>query len=144
MHCFGSLTGYTCCYVIHAAYAASYVRIVIRSLLAEFLRTAQELCLSLSFTYLGMDFDTVSLTVRPSLPRVLQARLSCLLKKKVDSGRTLTSLLDMMESLAPLLPLGRLHKWEFQCHVCFGFSQRSIGTLGSLSLRGFAFPPFSG
>ena len=39
---------------------------------------------------------------------------SCLLKKRVASARTLTSLLGMMESLAPLLPLGRLHKQEFQ------------------------------
>jgi hypothetical protein len=33
-----------------------------------------ESCPSQSFTYLGMDFVTVSFTVRPSLPRVLNSR----------------------------------------------------------------------
>ena len=75
-----------------------------------------ELSSSQSFTYLGMDFDTVSSNVRLSLPRALklQTLLSCLLKKKVASAKTLASLLGMLESLAPLLPLGRLHKREFQ------------------------------
>ena len=92
-------------------------------------RRKSDLCPAQSFTYLGMVFDTVSFTVRPSLPRVLklQSLLSSLLKKEFASARTLTSLLGMMESLAGLLPLGRLHKREFQRQLLLRWSQSSQG-----------------
>ncbi|XP_070188787.1 uncharacterized protein [Littorina saxatilis] len=75
-----------------------------------------ELVPSQEFTFLGMDFNTVSQTVRPAMSRILRLRalLSALLRRSHASARVLTSLLGMMESLAPLLPLGRLHKREFQ------------------------------
>ena len=92
-------------------------------------RRKSDLCPAQSFTYLGMVFDTVSFTVRPSLPRVLklQSLLSSLLKKEFASARTLTSLLGMMESLSGLLPLGRLHKREFQRQLLLRWSQSSQG-----------------
>lgn len=68
------------------------------------------------FTFLGMDFDTVRMTVAPSQERLrrLHRALTHLACRQSASARSLASLLGQMESLAPLLPLGRLWKRPFQ------------------------------
>ena len=68
------------------------------------------------FCYLGMRFDTVTMTVKPSRERLerLDATLTRLLSRESASARDLASLQGQMESLAPLLRLGRLHKRPFQ------------------------------
>ena len=68
------------------------------------------------FSYLGMHFDTVSMLVAPSQDRLdrLASLLTRLESQHSASARLLASLLGQMESLAPLLPLGRLHKRPFQ------------------------------
>ena len=75
-----------------------------------------ELTPSQEFSFLGMEFDTRTFMVRPTLPRVrkLQALLAGLRRRRVAPARVLMSLLGMMESLSPLIPLQRLHKREFQ------------------------------
>ena len=71
---------------------------------------------SQQFIYLGMAFDTVSYTVRPSPARLdkFRALRDVLLTAQSASARVLTSLLGQMESLAPLVPLGHVHKRKFQ------------------------------
>jgi hypothetical protein len=71
---------------------------------------------SQQFVYLGMDFDTVAWTVKPSLPRIdsLLSTLERMLCSPAVSARQLASLLGSMESLAPLVPLGRLYKRPLQ------------------------------
>ena len=71
---------------------------------------------SQTFTYLGMVFNTVDWTVRPTddrLTRFTSLRDSLLLQQ-FASARQLAMLMGQMESLAPLLPLGNLHKRPFQ------------------------------
>ena len=71
---------------------------------------------SQSFLYLGMCFDTVKWTVSPSPQRLARLQESLLVALTVQTApvRMLASLLGMMESMALLLPLGRLHKRQFQ------------------------------
>ena len=74
-----------------------------------------ELLPSQTFTFLGMFFQTVPYSVRPSSERL--DRLRSLLDSFQGthaSARRLAALLGVMESLALLLPLGRLHKRQFQ------------------------------
>ena len=85
------------------------------------------------FTYLGMSFNTTAWTVSPSYLRIerLQNRLSSLIAAPVASARKLAGLLGTMESLSPLLPLGRLHKRPFQRLFRSLWSQR-VGRWDSL------------
>ena len=71
---------------------------------------------SQQFIYLGMAFDTVTFTVRPAPARLdkFRALRNLLLDAQSASARVLTSLLGQMESLAPLVPLGHVHKRTFQ------------------------------
>ena len=71
---------------------------------------------SQQFVYLGMAFDTVTYTVRPAPARLLKFRTlrDSLLMARSASARLLSSLLGQMESLAPLVPLGHVHKRKFQ------------------------------
>ena len=80
---------------------------------------------SQEFVYLGMLFKTVPHTVQPS-----QARISSLVdlikstqSKHLVPARQLAAVLGKMESLAPLLPLGRLHKRPLQRAVASSFNQ---------------------
>ena len=71
---------------------------------------------SQQFVFLGMDFDTISMTVAPSQDRLhrLSVLLSRLETQEFASARDLASLLGQMESLSTLLPLGRVWKRPFQ------------------------------
>ena len=84
-----------------------------------------ELSPSQEFTFLGMKFNTRNQTVSPSEQRVqsLQDLLRTLLTKRTTSARTLARVLGKMESLAPLLTLGRLHKRPLQRKVASVFNQ---------------------
>ena len=75
-----------------------------------------ELIPSQKFLYLGIQFDSVNWTVIPSPQRLfrLQETLLLIMSLREASARVLASLLGMMESLSLLLPLGRLHKRQFQ------------------------------
>ena len=68
------------------------------------------------FTYLGMSFDTVAYVVRPAPRRVakLLGLLRVLLRKKFLTPREIAALLGSMESLATLIPLGRVYKRPLQ------------------------------
>ncbi|XP_070205904.1 uncharacterized protein [Littorina saxatilis] len=74
---------------------------------------------SQGFTYLGIEFNTVEWSVRPAQKRVdkLQALIRALHGKNVASARELYSILGQMESMASLVPLGRVHKRPFQAAV---------------------------
>lgn len=82
---------------------------------------------SQSFTFLGMEFDTALWSVRPSQVRSdrLGQLLSQLLSTSSASARSIAALLGQMESLAPLVPLGRLHKRELQRQFRMRWSQAS-------------------
>ena len=71
---------------------------------------------SQQFVYLGMFFNTVNYTVAPAQARLdkFRALRDQLLASLTTSARVLSSLLGQMESLAPLVPLGRVHKREVQ------------------------------
>lgn len=71
---------------------------------------------SQSFEYLGMAFDTTSMLVRPTQARLekLHSLLLDLRSSQTASARRLSSLLGTMESLAPIVPLGRLLKRPLQ------------------------------
>ena len=75
-----------------------------------------ELIPSQKFLYLGIQFDSVNWTVIPSPQRLfrLQETLLLIMSLREASARVLASLLGMMESLSLLLPLGWLHKHQFQ------------------------------
>ncbi|KAL8583503.1 hypothetical protein ACOMHN_056313 [Nucella lapillus] len=79
------------------------------------------------FPFLGMSFDTVRWLVFPTPHRLsrLQELLVQLKASPQASARKLASLLGLMESLAPLVPLGRLHKRQFQCQFRERWSQTS-------------------
>ena len=64
------------------------------------------------FIYLGMKFNTLTWTVSPSPQRIarLQETLFHIISLKVAPMKLLASLLGSMESMALLIPLGRLHK----------------------------------
>ena len=75
-----------------------------------------ELTPAQSFVFLGMAFDTVSWQVRPAPHRLsrLQTLLQDLLSQQAAPARRLAALLGQMESLSCLIPLGCLHKRDFQ------------------------------
>ena len=79
------------------------------------------------FTYLGMLFDTQSFLVAPTEERLtrLASLLSSLLSSESASARRLYALLGQMESLAPLLPLGHLHKRSLQRSLASRWDQTS-------------------
>ena len=80
---------------------------------------------SQTFVFLGMQFDTVSWTVRPAPHRLdrLQSLHQSLSSQEFASARQLSALLGQMESLSCLVPLGRLHKRQFQRLFRDRFSQ---------------------
>ena len=71
---------------------------------------------SQTFNYLGMKFDTVNFTVQPIPDRVdkLGSLLHMALSKQHITRRQISQLLGQMESLALLLPLGRVYKRPLQ------------------------------
>ena len=75
-----------------------------------------ELVPSQSCAFLAMHFDTVAWSVRPISSRLdkLSSTLSSLGDRPSASARDLASLLGQTESLASVLPLGHLHKRQFQ------------------------------
>ena len=75
-----------------------------------------ELTPSQSFVFLGMRFDTVNMLVFPPEERIakLLETILTLSRRESASVRALAGLLGQMESLSPLLVLGRLHKRAFQ------------------------------
>ena len=91
------------------------------------------------FTFLGMSFSTVDMTVAPSRERVdrLFRSLTLLLSQEQASARQLASLLGQMESLAPLLPLGRLWKRPFERAFRSRFDQTSHLWETQIPLRGW-------
>ena len=68
------------------------------------------------FSYLSMTFDTLTMRVTPKEKRLqtLRAALVSMRSQNTTSARSLASLLGMMESLASLIPLARLHKRPLQ------------------------------
>jgi hypothetical protein len=82
---------------------------------------------SRTFTFLGMTLDTVRWLASLN-PERIDALLSLIVRLSSQasaSARTLFSLLGMMESMANLLPLGRVHKRPFQRAVAARWSQES-------------------
>ena len=75
-----------------------------------------ELTPSQSFVFLGMRFDTVNMLVFPPEERIVKLleTILTLSRRESASARALAGLLGQMESLSPLLVLGRLHKKAFQ------------------------------
>ncbi len=71
---------------------------------------------SQTFTYLGMTVNTVTWTVAPGRKRLVALRkaLASLMMEDQASLRQLASVLGQMESLALLLPLGRVYKRPLQ------------------------------
>ena len=71
---------------------------------------------SQTFSYLGMRFNTLTMQVRPSPERIgrFTSLRDHLLSAPQASARSVASLLGQMESLAPLVPLGHVHKRELQ------------------------------
>ena len=71
---------------------------------------------SQEFVYLGMKFNTLDWTVSPSPQRIsrLEDTLNRLLSLQIAPVRLVASLLGSMESMATLIPLGRLHKRNVQ------------------------------
>ena len=71
---------------------------------------------SQSFTYLGMKFNTVSMLVSPTQERIDRfiSLRDKLLSRSHSTARSIAALLGQMESLAPLVPLGQVHKRELQ------------------------------
>ena len=94
------------------------------------------------FTFLGMLFRTVPCTVAPSRARLerFSALRDRLLSSKSASVRTLHSLLGQMESLAPLLPLGHLHKRSFQRELSCRWDQVSQSWDLVISLQDWLVP----
>ena len=87
-----------------------------------------ELTPSQNFEFLGMSFDSVNMLVRPSNRRIerLRETLRELNSRPEASARALAGLLGTMESLAPLLPLGRLHKRPLQRALSHRWSPASL------------------
>ena len=79
------------------------------------------------FTYLGMSFDTQAFKVFPTEERLdrLASLLGTLLNAPSASARKLYALLGQMESLAPILPLGHLHKRKLQRELAARWDQSS-------------------
>ena len=80
---------------------------------------------SQKFTFLGMAFNTLSFLVAPTEDRLVRfmALRDSLLQMETASARLLHSLLGQMESMASLLPLGHLHKREFQRQLSVRWNQ---------------------
>ena len=87
-----------------------------------------------SFEYLGMFFDTQAFTVQPTLARRqrLQDSVLRLRGAKAATVRQLAAGLGQVESLAPLLPLGRLYKRPLQRHFRLQWSMEDWDQLISL------------
>ena len=96
-----------------------------RSLGFELNLAKSDLHPSQQFEFLGMQIDTVTMMVRPASRRLerLHRQLTDLRHRPNASARQLTSLLGSMESLAALVPLGRLHKRPFQRALSLRWSQ---------------------
>ena len=94
------------------------------------------------FTYLGMFFDTLKFTVAPTEERLgrLASLLDSLLSHPVASARRLHALLGQMESLAPILPLGHLHKRKLQRELAVRWDQTSQDWDALLSTRPWLAP----
>ena len=75
-----------------------------------------DLTSSQTFQYLGMVFNTVDWTVRPSTDRMdrLCSSIQALLGRSQASARELAQVLGSMESMVPLVPLAGVHKRPFQ------------------------------
>ena len=84
-----------------------------------------ELVPAQSFVYLGMLIDTRSMSVRPGDKRLrhLLHLLTQLRSQSWASARQLAALLGSMESLASLVPLGRLYKRPLQRGLALRWSQ---------------------
>ena len=97
---------------------------------------------SQSFVFLGMSFDTVSMTVRPSPERLdrFRSRRSRLLSLNETSARSLASLLGQLESLAPLVPMGHVHKRELQRQFHSRWSQSCQAWDVRISLKDWFLP----
>ena len=82
---------------------------------------------SQTFNYLGMTFDTVSFTVRPSAERIegISHLIASISNGQEVSRRRLHRLLGVMESVSTLLPLGRVFKRPLQREVLKFFSKDS-------------------
>ncbi|XP_070196565.1 uncharacterized protein [Littorina saxatilis] len=95
-----------------------------------------ELTPSQSFTYLGMRFHTVDWSVRPSQRRIdkLQNLVKSLVSQKQAPVRELASVLGQMESMATLVPLGRVHKRPFQAALSSVWNPASQGWQVSVQL----------
>lgn len=80
---------------------------------------------SQQFVYLGMRFDTIGWRVCPTEERLarLSTLLASLLRSSSATARRLHSLLGQMESLAPILPLGHLHKRSLQRELSSRWNQ---------------------
>ena len=94
------------------------------------------LSLTQSFKYLGMLFDTQAFSIQPMLARLqrLQDSLLRLRGVKTASARQLVAVVGQMESLAPLLPLGCLHKRSLQRQFHLQWSQAMEGWEQRISL----------
>ena len=91
------------------------------------------------FLYLGMAFDTVQWLVRPADHRVqaLLTAISRLLSQSSASARQLASLLENMESLAPLVSLVTFTSVRFSGFFAVdGLRSLKIGRIGFLSTPG--------
>ena len=67
---------------------------------------------SQTFQYLGMVFDTVEWSVKPSTDRMerLRSNIRALLGRTHASARELAQVLGSMESMVQLVPLAGVHK----------------------------------
>ena len=71
---------------------------------------------SQQFRYLGLLFDTVDWSVRPSADRIdrLQSSIRALLTRSSASARELAQILGSMEAMVPVVPLAGVFKRRFQ------------------------------
>jgi len=92
---------------------------------------------SQTFTFLGMAFDTVDWSVRPSQKRIdkLQSLLRSLIQQSHAPARVLASVLGQMESMAPLVPLGRAHKRPLQLALASVWNPSTQGWHTSVPLK---------
>ena len=79
------------------------------------------------FNYLGMTFDTVNFTVKPSVDRIegITHLILLIFQGQEVSRRRLHRLLGKMESMSALLPLARVYKRPLQREVARRFSKDS-------------------
>ena len=80
---------------------------------------------SQEFTYLGMVFNTREQTICPTQARrtAITELLQSLLSYQQSPARRLNKAIGMMESLSPLLQLGRVHKRPLQRELSRRFNQ---------------------